>query len=278
MIDRSLLNGVIVRAERSIGDEASRVVFDVLSLLDNDLSVTGIFIQGSFTRGNHDAFSDIDAIVIVRNSNDGLALAAKVERWGNSNACSFIGHTERYPWFGHLVALYWDASPNFACDIGVIEQSALATFTIEPEAIILKDISGEVSRRRDLSAGVETVVIRDAEYQVYSLLFKTRKSIARIHLWNAIEYVAQLRRLWMSLVVESSMPTGPRIDRNIEDVLPPEILSSISNTAVSYDARVVIMAAVQLAGLIVGLPAIRAWKQRDAIEELIHSIKEQVSC
>lgn len=271
----------LCRLAPAIRQTAASVVDRLLAIP----AVNGAVLQGSIARGDSDHLSDIDLILVATRGRTPSVLQW-VERIGRELDVAFVGHTDRYSWFGKLVSLYWQEPVHFACDVGVIDDEELPVFNLETTAVVLKDDRGTIaSRLLAIHQAPPVPPMRncgddDRQFMVYGLLYKSRKSLHRGHVWNAMEYLSQLRRLYMAitrpdaLLHNTNKLPAPRVDRDFEDHAPVEVLDALRTTAVAYDVRAVAHAVAHLARLVLASDAAQGWEGRDALLPLIRSVED----
>jgi hypothetical protein len=229
--------------------EAQRITAHFIQELSRSGILLGICVGGAGTNTGGDTLSDVDVFTVVE---DGalLRLDETIQKIAGSDprVCwSIFG--QEYPWFGRLATLFWRDPFLFTLDIGAVEEKNADSFFVEPDAIVLMDTTGVLTRRRAesrsrLSTERETLLLTGIDDFIKTLI-KLRKALLRGHLWNALFYVTLLRRaLILFLRIELSLgwdqPLLGKADRDIEDHAPAELLMEIAKLTAGYSAGEVI--------------------------------------
>jgi hypothetical protein len=238
----------------------------------------GLVLHGSLTRGTSDDFSDVDLVAVVAAAS-GTNFTSKLRKWAvEDSGVLFVGQTNRFEWFGRLTSIYWKCPHILAVDFGVVEDAEVSRFFIEPDALILKDFDANLERRKRECFRNALKLRRQlpsiAEFEAFSLMIKLRKSLYRGHLWNAIEYVSLLRRLYVTLV-RSQLLDDPqyvhvgRPERDAEHVLPEKVLAELKCTLPHYSHQSIACAARNLMLSILELPGVsEAWTIKPQLLEI----------
>lgn len=252
-LSREIVMGVFQQVSMDEHSRETRVdlLANVFALLQGRHVVLGVLWGGSHHIGCADAYSDCDLFCLV--SEDGAAVHDLIEEIASATRASASVHQGRWPWFGDLWSFFPADDHEFSLDIGFVERAAAESFFWEPTGLIAKDLTGDIERGRSRERHrLEAVASEppDRAEEVLILLKKARKNVLRGHLWNALEYTSQLRRLVMERQRHSLGPRAAyygRADRNIEDALAHDVLARLAATQPSYNVRDIATAVAALA-------------------------------
>lgn len=254
------------------------LAMSLLDLLLPNENVISLYILGSLVNGTVDQYSDVDLIIAARNGQKNY-LANLIKNFvDSSDDILFYGKTDKYPWFGSLHALYWRTPFLFAIDIGIKEERELCVLPLQSQVVALKN--GSLNENLGKPSQPDTYLpqadAQQAEYTVFNLLAKTRKSLHRGHLWNAFEYVSQLRRVYLQLLREAQgkpvMPRTARPERDIESVLSNSECVGLAESIPQYSTESMLRIILRLATQIMSHYLTQSWKDRDAIQQLIKAL------
>jgi len=243
----------ISRSLPALDEDKVQLVFMIFETLDELAPLRALFLHGSHTRGMQRKDSDIDAIGVFGTIEEVRAVVHELpSRIRNGARALTDAYSERFPWFGRLWTFYFEADPLFAVDIGLIALDELATFSVEPDAVLLRDTTGAVGSRK-AQCYRERLAVRRAreaslDFIVFHTLTKLEHALQRGHLWNAFEYVNILRRLlFESIRAATDTPEYVHVgrpERDIETAVPWVASQNWTETIPDYRADAIINAAL----------------------------------
>lgn len=209
---------------------------DVINILVSTPKVLGVLWAGSIRRKKSFELSDIDLFCNVTNPN---TLQIKLlATFSSLNNVEIVVNQGYFPWMGELLTIFYKFIPDFAIDIGLVDSNKASTFFWEPEGFILFDNNNMIhNSRKDLMNSPnftqQPFQAKTPFQNIILLLKKIRKNLSRGHLWNCIEYISTARRNLMIIlrlyVLKDDDYLG-RVERDIEDVLPQEMLDDLKKT------------------------------------------------
>lgn len=239
----------------TIDRRRAEIASGALAILERSASLSALFIHGSYTRDTSDESSDLDIIVVTPNEEQAkLAVSSLLSKSTYAASVICCAYTDQFPWFGRLCTFYFDMTPLFSIDLGIITLDELSSFFVEPDAIIVCDIEGKVAARKRHC--YQSRIARrhrqfaSVEFDVFHAFSKITVALRRGHLWNAIEYVNVLRRLLFSLIRETVDVPGyvhvGRAERDIESKIGEALLQDVAGTIPTYDVRSIVTAALAI--------------------------------
>lgn len=260
--------------------KAERVapVRGLLSKILRRQDVVGGFVFGSVSTGNADHLSDVDVVIVT--GDDGAGAREAVTRYVQAaTEVAYVGRSSKYPWFGELVAVHWRNSDLAAAEVGFVPRSELRSLYVPTTALVLKDVDGVIDRRRERCsarpAGPRTLSTQ-REYECFIGLVKIRKSLHRGHLWNCIEVLMHLRRLYIALLRDAAAAPASegRPERDAETILGGEVCTTLAASLPSYSVSSIVAAATLLTQLILKHPFANGW-DRESITTVMETINDE---
>jgi hypothetical protein len=250
--------------ERDVQDYRKRSFLQILAILSTFQDIQGILWGGSYLRGSADPLSDCDVFCHANyDSTEQLqAVVSKLEATENVRSALYQGY---WPWFGHLWTVFFSADVLFTVDLGFVQDRDATAFFWEPTGMVIKDQTGVIgaSIAGNLARGNTNQFKLDFPCRnIFFLLSKIQKNVVRGHFWNALEYLNQARRYLMLMLRDAYVAADAylgRPDRNIEDVLPRQILVRLQETVADTSETSIVRASSTLAIWCIDLSAQRKW-------------------
>lgn len=238
--------------ERGINDQRFRCVRLVYELIEKRDDVKGILWGGSLSWRTADAYSDCDLFChVVGNLETVFQEMLSVIK--ARQAVRLVMDQGNWPWFGRTMTVFFNEDDLFSVDVGLIADIQANNFFWEPNGVIIRDKTGIIrsSIEQTIASGnLNPYGPREPFKNLVLLLFKVRKNIARGNLWNAFEYVNQTRRYLMLMLRHiyaiDDFYLG-RPDRDINAVLPAEVLDRLSHSVPGVSAEEIGTATVRIA-------------------------------
>lgn len=216
---------------------------ELLSLMNNHKQVSGMLLGGSISYKDDFEKADIDLFFLINNVEKfEKKLKKNLSQVSDIDEVIFQGN---YPWTGKLYTVYFKHELDFSIDLCLIDFANMESFFWEPDGFILFDKEGTIENIRNKQINSPSFTRQPfLKSNPFSLaiitLKKIEKNLSRNHLWNALEQLNILRRYIMQIirleVVKHDLFLG-RVDRDIEDIIPPEINSVLSKTTALYDKK-----------------------------------------
>lgn len=214
-----------------------------------------IFIGGSSSYKDVDSMSDIDVFCVVETGKE-KSFHASIKNFIDNQECIvYVIYNRHYDWFGNLTTFYYREPLYFSIDLGLINDSELKDFFVEPNAVIIKDKNDKVKKRQQVVKSNERKRLNNMVSlqlnQVFSTIVKIRKGLHRDHLFDVAENISQLRRAYILLLrVEKSIgmttPLLGRPERDVEDYDCLDDLKDIKKSLPFYNKQEMINCAIIL--------------------------------
>ena len=245
---------------------------EVLNYLNNSENVWGVLLGGSLSYKEDVNKSDIDLFCLL----DQVEIFEKEFELASKSFSDIdvIINQGSFPWTGKLNTIFYKDDVDFSIDICMINLKIADMFFWEPDGYILIDKVQLIDKYRTSQLNSPSFTrqpfLRSNPFSMAVLtLKKIDKNLSRGHLWNALEQLNVLRRYIMQIirisVIKDSYFLG-RVDRDIEDVIPPELNMQLTKTTAIYESKDIALKTVQLIEIIRSL----TYLLKDSKEEIFH--------
>jgi len=233
----TLINFISLKLS-SVSSKHAEYFLEIIDSLSSQPDIDGVLLGGSLSRGKADLYSDIDLFCLCNSGKVELIKTNLTENFQRLENIEQVIEQDSFGWLGETISLFYANELFFSVDIGLLDFSKSKHFFWEPTGIILWDNHKAIARGQNsvrAYAGYQRFPF-SSQFPVRSsviLLKKLRKNLLRNHLWNCIEYLNKLRRnliflIRIHLAKQDNFLGNP--ERDIEDVLPSEMLERLSKT------------------------------------------------
>lgn len=253
----------------------SKRLHQVLSLMERNELVLGILLGGSISYKNDITKSDIDLFCLIDHIKD---FEYNIKRLlSELDDIDEIIYQGSFPWTEKLYTIYFVKDIDFSIDLCLINVDNSETFFWEPDGYILFDKLEIIETCRSTQMSSPNYTRQPfLKANPFSLavvtLKKIDKNITRNHLWNAIELLNILRRYVIQIIrldlVKHFYFLG-RVDRDIEDVIPPDVNLMLSNTIAIYNSKDIAEKAVMLTDILLKLKSLIKESKENAYQDWI---------
>jgi hypothetical protein len=230
------VKALIAQFERLAPDE--RLVIEAVIEAVGSLDGLKCAFWGGSTRflSKRRPWSDIDLWVVLDQIDDQPAvLGLRLKQIKDVRLVHEIGHL---PWFGHLFSLFFFPGCTFAVDVGLCTKNDVPNLNPGQDPLFFLGSDESIHDVRS-ALRPQTYVLsqRTRAETLLAHLLKMRKSLARNHLWNAMECLTRARRELLGLLLDGR---GKRVihygraDRDAEDHLEIHECKLLATTAAHY--------------------------------------------
>lgn len=229
---------------------------DLLNILYADSQILGILLGGSLSYKKDVSKSDIDLFCLVEQRKIfEKNLNRLLSSLGDIDVVIFQGY---FPWTENLYTIYFKSDPDFSIDLCLIDSKKADTFFWEPNGHLLFDKASIIEAERinqTVNPGFNKQPFLKANPFSFAVISvkKIEKNLSRNHLWNAIEQLNSLRRYIMQIIRQNILNDFNflgRVDRDIEDVISPEMNSKLIKSIANYEASDIAKKSVSLINLL----------------------------
>jgi hypothetical protein len=211
---------------------------DTINSVKSCSDIKGVLLGGSLSRKKMDRYSDVDLFCLCSPNKIDSINKILLKKLQKLESVEQVVEQGSFGWLGETITVYFSGEMYFSIDIGMVEFTKGTLFFWEPEGVILWDYRNIIANGQVASRALKGYkkFPFSSQFPVRHsvvLLRKLKKNLLRNHLWNCIEYLGKIRRnliflLRIHVVKKDDFLGNP--DRDIEDVLPSEMLEMLNKT------------------------------------------------
>ncbi len=225
---------------------------EIIGYLQRNETVSGVLWGGSISYKKDIKKGDIDLFCLINRVSDfEIDLINYLHDLTDVDVVIYQGI---FPWTEKLYTIYYKQDIDFSIDLCLIEMKNAKNFFWEPDGKIIFDKSRMIDKCRNKQMKSPNFTrhpfLKSNPFSLSVItLKKIDKNLARGHLWNALEQLNILRRYIMQIIridfIKHNYFLG-RVDRDFEDVIPPEVNLSLSETVAIYDSQDIALKSILL--------------------------------
>ncbi len=217
LLPRSWLNKqVVVTLFRPSTEEITKDVLDILLAKNLNEEIMGVYLFGSYARGDYDAESDIDVLVITRKIN-------KLISYGNYEI-TLVSEKNLSKYLSSLYYLSAIRETKILINRQLIEKYLLIRQRLNIKTI-LKEIQGIIRINRDIVGLLEKNNENVPDGIVYSIVLRLRELYLIKCLISNKPYN---KRNFLGIISEKAYSAYSRVKRDkeeVNDILPSEAMN-----------------------------------------------------
>ena len=207
----------------------------ILRFLEEDERVLGVYLSGSFARGNPDAYSDLDFYILVPGESreqveeDHAKLRAEVGDIVSDFPATHLGDP-------HQFITFYRGSYPVHVDYQYRVSGELMPRESDMGAIVLLDRSGELQQWKDKCAGLEEShsptqeSLQYFEDRFWAWCMYTDSKVKRGELWEARAAIESIRGTVLVRLAHYVHGLRPEGSRRIETKLPRDMVLLLEST------------------------------------------------